>query len=119
VRSLRFKPSVKRQDRVNARVAFVEGDMTPVQRRAFDDLFEVVPEDWTREEHAAHLATLDDVALSSDAFFPFRDGIDVAARFGVRYIAQPGGSVGDDAVIHAANQHGIHMAFTGIRTFHH
>ena len=73
----------------------------------------------TKEEKSEWLATLSDVALGSDAFFPFGDNIERAKRSGVRYIAQPGGSIRDDHVIETCNKYGMTMAFTGIRLFHH
>merc|ERR1712136_704463 len=105
VQALAFKESVKRQDRVNARVRFIEGD--------------VVPAALLEEEKASFLQTLDGVAISSDAFFMFRDCIDHAATLGVRFVAQPGGSDADEEVIGACNAYGMTMAFTGLRLFHH
>merc|ERR1712136_256131 len=105
VQALAFKESVKRQDRVNARVRFIEGDVAPAA------LLE--------EEKASFLQTLDGVAISSDAFFMFRDCIDHAATLGVRFVAQPGGSDADEEVIGACNAYGMTMAFTGLRLFHH
>ena len=77
------------------------------------------PEPFTREEQQAYLASKRGVALGSDAFFPFSDNIERAFRSGVKYIAEPGGSVRDDLVIKAADEHDMYMAFTGIRLFHH
>ena len=77
------------------------------------------PEPLTAEEKKAYLATVSDVALGSDAFFPFSDNIERAYRSGVRYVAQPGGSVRDDAVIECCDKYGMVMAFTGMRLFHH
>ena len=73
----------------------------------------------TREEKAAYLAIVKGVSLGSDAFFPFSDNIERAAASGVTYVAEPGGSVRDDLVIEAADNHGMVMAFTGMRLFHH
>ena len=81
--------------------------------------FAVRPEPFTREEKAAYLATVKGVSLGSDAFFPFSDNIERAAASGVTYVAEPGGSVRDDLVIEAADSHGMVMAFTGMRLFHH
>lgn len=81
--------------------------------------FAVRPEPFTREEKAAYLATVKGVSLGSDAFFPFSDNIERAAASGVSYVAEPGGSVRDDLVIEAADNHGMVMAFTGMRLFHH
>ena len=70
-------------------------------------------------EQRAYLDTISDVALGSDAFFPFDDNIERAKKSGVSYIAQPGGSIRDDVVINCCNKYGISMAFTGMRLFHH
>ena len=72
-----------------------------------------------KEEQVAYLATIDGVALGSDAFFPFDDNIERAKRSGVKYIAEPGGSIRDDVVIDCCNKYGMTMAFTGMRLFHH
>ena len=81
--------------------------------------FSVRPEPFTREEKAEYLAGITGVSLGSDAFFPFADNIERAARSGVTYVAEPGGSVRDDLVIEAADKHNMVMAFTGVRLFHH
>ena len=77
------------------------------------------PEVFTREEKRAWLDQMTDVTLGSDAFFPFSDNIERAYKSGVKYIAEPGGSVRDDDVIATCNKYGMVMAFTGIRLFHH
>ena len=77
------------------------------------------PEPMTKEQKREWLSRFGETALASDAFFPFGDNIERAFRSGVAYIAQPGGSVRDDAVIEACNKHGMVMAFTGLRLFHH
>ena len=77
------------------------------------------PSPFTREERKEWLKQMTDVSLGSDAFFPFGDNVERANRSGVRYIAQPGGSIRDDNVIETCNKYGIAMAFTGIRLFHH
>ena len=74
---------------------------------------------FTREEKRAWLDKNQDVALGSDAFFPFPDNIERAKKSGVKYIAQPGGSVRDQLVIDCCDQYGMAMVFTGIRLFHH
>lgn len=81
--------------------------------------FETVPEPLTDAERSEFMASLSGVSLSSDAFFPFRDSIDHASKFGVSYIAQAGGSVADDSVVAAADEYSMAMAFTGLRLFHH
>ena len=85
----------------------------------WENYFTERPEPLTAEEKKAYLATVSDVALGSDAFFPFSDNIERAYRSGVRYVAQPGGSVRDDAVIECCDKYGMVMAFTGMRLFHH
>ena len=79
----------------------------------------MVPERLSWEEKQAWLNRSAEVALSSDAYFPFRDSIDRASRSGVRYVAQPGGSVQDEGVIAAADEYGMTMCLTGTRLFHH
>ncbi|KAG9410198.1 hypothetical protein AC1031_018227 [Aphanomyces cochlioides] len=119
VASLAFKSSVKRQERVNARVRYIEGDMAPVEKAAFDVQFDVVPEPLTEVEKSEFVAALTGVSLASDAFFPFRDGIDHAAKLGVSFITQPGGSNRDDEIKQACQEYGITMTFSGVRLFHH
>eukprot|EP00403_Amphidinium_massartii_P023812 CAMPEP_0178398036 /NCGR_PEP_ID=MMETSP0689_2-20121128/14568_1 /TAXON_ID=160604 /ORGANISM="Amphidinium massartii, Strain CS-259" /LENGTH=611 /DNA_ID=CAMNT_0020018791 /DNA_START=73 /DNA_END=1908 /DNA_ORIENTATION=+ len=119
VKGLKFKDGVKRQDRVNARVRFIEGDMDEVELKQWQSNFEQVPEFLTAEEKASFLKELSGVAISSDAFFPFRDSIDCATKLGVNYVAQPGGSVADAEVIEACDTYGMTMAFTDLRLFHH
>ena len=82
-------------------------------------IFKVKPEVFTREEKRAWLDQMTGVSLGSDAFFPFSDNIERAKKSGVQYIAEPGGSVRDDAVIECCNKYNMAMAFTGIRLFHH
>ena len=103
---------------------YIEGGLdgqSPQEKGAFDALFAsgAAPPELTPAQKAAILKTLDGVSLSSDAFFPFPDNIDVAAKFGVKYIAQAGGSVQDAQVIDAAKGYGMMMAMTGLRLFHH
>jgi phosphoribosylaminoimidazolecarboxamide formyltransferase/IMP cyclohydrolase len=81
--------------------------------------FTVRPEPFTEEEAKAYLATIDGVALGSDAFFPFADNVERAKKSGVKYIAEPGGSIRDDLVIAKADEYGMAMAFTKMRLFHH
>ena len=86
---------------------------------AWQNIFKVKPAVFTKEEKQEWLAKNTDVALGSDAFFPFSDNIDRAKKSGVKYVAQPGGSVRDGLVIEACNKYNMVMAFTGIRLFHH
>merc|ERR1719321_2038488 len=118
-RSLPFKHGVKRQERVNARVRYIEGDFTKTERKEWEALFEKVPEPLIEDEKTNFLDTLANVTISSDAFFPFRDSIDHASKLGVKYIAQPGGSVADAEVIGACDEYNMAMSFTDLRLFHH
>ncbi len=81
--------------------------------------FKTKPDVFTKEEQKAYLAKIDGVTLGSDAFFPFDDNIERAKRSGVKYVAEPGGSVRDDVVIQTADKYGMVMCFTGMRLFHH
>jgi phosphoribosylaminoimidazolecarboxamide formyltransferase / IMP cyclohydrolase len=119
VLALPFKDTVKRQDRVNARVRYIEGDFTSEERVRWEAQFNSIPEPLTDAEKEAFMATSKGISISSDAFFPFRDSIDHASKIGVSYVAQPGGSVQDDAITEACDEYGMTMAFTGIRLFHH
>merc|ERR1712176_620574 len=119
IMGLPFKEGVKRQDRVNARVRYIEGDMDSAELEQWQKNFDNAPQPLTEDERTKFLSQLTDVAISSDAFFPFRDSIDHASKLGVKYVAQPGGSVADDEVIGACNTYNMAMAFTGLRLFHH
>lgn len=119
VLGLSFKEGVKRQDRVNARVRYIEGDFTAEEKIRWEAQFATVPEPLTAEEKDAFLKESTGVAISSDAFFPFRDSIDHASKLGVSFVAQPGGSVQDAQVTEACDEYGMTMAFTSVRLFHH
>ena len=120
VLNLPFKDTVKRPDRDNAIDVYISDDYEDLLADgAWEELFTVKPEAFTREEKKAYLATIENVALGSDAFFPFGDNIERAAKSGVKYIAQPGGSIRDDNVIETCNKYGMVMAFTKMRLFHH
>ncbi len=120
VLNLPFKADIRRPDRDNTIDVYISDDyMDVLADGAWQQFFTECPAPLTREEKRAWLDTLDDVSLGSDAFFPFGDNIERAHRSGVRYIAQPGGSIRDDHVIETCNKYGIAMAFTGIRLFHH
>lgn len=119
VLGLAFRPGVRRQERINWRVRYIEGDMTADEKAAFAADLTEPAEPLTAGERAAWLAELDGVSLASDGFLPFRDNVDHAARHGVRYIAQPGGSARDGEVEAACRARGIAMAHTGLRLFHH
>merc|ERR1719247_1686218 len=119
VRALAFKSGVKRQERINARVRYIEGDMPPAEKAQWLTQFESEPEPLTLSDKAEFMATLTGVSLASDAFFPFRDSIDVASTRGVSYVVAAGGSVADEEVIAAANEYKMTMAFSRLRLFHH
>ena len=120
VLSLQFVDGIKRADRDNAIDIYIgEEYMDVLADGAWEKVFKVKPPVFTREEKRAWLDQMTDVALGSDAFFPFGDNIDRAYKSGVKYIAQPGGSVRDDNVIETCDKYGMAMAFTGIRLFHH
>ncbi len=120
VLNLPFKDDIKRPDRDNAIDVYIGEEYEDLLAEgAWQRVFTEKPEVFTREEKRAWLNNMTDVALGSDAFFPFSDNIDRAKKSGVKYIAQPGGSVRDDLVIESCNKYGMSMAFTGIRLFHH
>ena len=120
VLSLQFVDGIKRADRDNAIDVYIgEEYMDVLADGAWEKVFKVKPPVFTREEKRAWLDQMTDVALGSDAFFPFGDNIDRAYKSGVKYIAQPGCSVRDDNVIETCDKYGMAMAFTGIRLFHH
>ena len=120
VMGLQFLDKIGRADRDNAIDLYIGDEyMDVLADGKWEQTFKVKPEVFTKEEKREWLDKLTDVALGSDAFFPFGDNIERAHKSGVKYVAQPGGSVRDDNVIEACNSHGMVMAFTGIRLFHH
>ncbi|MEE1197486.1 MAG: phosphoribosylaminoimidazolecarboxamide formyltransferase [Lachnospiraceae bacterium] len=120
VMNLQFVDNIRRADRDNAIDVYIGDEyMDVLADGAWEKIFKVKPEVFTKEEKRAWLDQMTDVALGSDAFFPFSDNIERAFKSGVKYIAEPGGSVRDDAVIECCNKYNMAMAFTGIRLFHH
>ena len=120
VLGLDFKEGIGRADRDNAIDLYIgEEYMDVLADGEWENVFKTKPEVFTREEKREWLDQMTDVALGSDAFFPFGDNIERAHKSGVKYVAQPGGSVRDDNVIDACNKYGMAMAFTGLRLFHH
>ena len=120
VLNLSFVDNIRRADRDNAIDVYIGDEyMDVLADGRWESIFKVKPPVFTREEKRAWLDQMQDVALGSDAFFPFGDNIDRAFKSGVKYVAQPGGSVRDDNVIETCNKYGMAMAFTGIRLFHH
>ena len=120
VLNLPFRAELGRPTRDNVIDGYINQNEEDVcAEGVWQNYFTSRPAPFTAEEQRAYLAQIDGVALGSDAFFPFSDNIERAHRSGVRYIAQPGGSIRDDAVIDCCNRYGIAMAFTGMRLFHH
>ncbi len=120
VLNLPFKEKIGRADRDNTIDVYISDDyMDVLADGTWENFFTKKPEVFTREERRAWLDKLDGVSLGSDAFFPFGDNVERANRSGVKYIAQPGGSIRDDNVIEVCNKYNIAMCFTGIRLFHH
>ena len=120
VLNLPFKEDVGRPNRDNAIDVYMSDDYADVlEDGQWQQFFTEQPEPLTREEKREWLDKMDGVALGSDAFFPFSDNVQRAHRSGVKYIAQPGGSIRDDLVIEACNEYGIAMYCSGMRLFHH
>ena len=120
VLGLDFIDSISRPNRDNAIDVYISDEYEDViGDDVWQNTFKIRPEVLTKEEKQAWLSQFHDVSLGSDAFFPFDDNIERARRSGVSYIVQPGGSIRDDIVINCCNKHGLVMAFTGIRLFHH
>ena len=120
VLGLQFVDGIKRADRDNTIDLYIGEDyMDVLAEGEWQKLFKVKPDVFTAEEKRAWLDKNTDVALGSDAFFPFGDNIERAHKSGVKYVAQPGGSVRDDHVIDTCNKYNMVMSFTGIRLFHH
>ena len=117
--AMRFRPNVKRQDRINWRTRCAEGGLTMAEQAALAAISTSPPVVLTEGERADWLAQQSGVSLVSDGFLPFRDNVDHARKHGVRFIAQPGGSARDAEVEQACREHGIAMAHTGVRLFHH
>ena len=120
VLNLQFVDGIKRADRDNAIDLYIGDEyMDVLADGAWENIFKVKPPVFTAEEKRAWLDKNTDVALGSDAFFPFGDNIERAHKSGVKYVAEPGGSIRDDHVIATSNKYNMAMCFTGIRLFHH
>jgi AICAR transformylase/IMP cyclohydrolase PurH len=119
VLGLRFQPQVKRQERINWRVRYIEGDLTSYEAGALREALVGRLEPLSTEEKQDYLGRVTGVSLVSDGFIPFRDNIDHAQRHGVKFIAQPGGSTRDAEIEQACRDYGIAMVHTHIRAFHH
>ncbi len=120
VLNLPFLPTLGRPERDNVIDGYINKNEEDVCAEGnWQKYFSTRPEPLTEEEAKAYLATIDGVSLGSDAFFPFGDNIERAKKSGVKYVAEPGGSIRDDLVIECADKYGMAMAFTGMRLFHH
>lgn len=119
VLGLEFKPSVKRQERINWRVRYIEGDLTRAEQAALREAVASPAEPLTDSERREFLSKLSGVSLASDGFIPFRDNIDHASKHGVSFIAEPGGSTRDAEVEAACREYGIALVYTNLRLFHH
>jgi AICAR transformylase/IMP cyclohydrolase PurH len=110
---------VRRQERINWQIRAAEGNLTLDESRRFRDALDAPPEDLSDADRFHWLEMLDDVCFTSDGYLPFRDNVDHARRHGVRYIAEPGGSVRSEEVERACQEHDIALVQTGVRLFHH
>ncbi len=119
VLGLKFRLGLHRPERDNAIDQYLREDLTAEEEKVWREVFEEVPAKLTLQEKQKWLSGLTGVALGSDGFIPFRDNIDRAARSGVKYVAQPGGSLRDEDIIQACDEYGMTMAFSGVRLFHH
>lgn len=119
VLNLPFREKIGRTERDNAIDQYLLEALTPAEEAVWQQSFSETPLRLTAAEKRAWLDQLTDVVLGSDAFFPFRDSIDRARQSGVRFVAQPGGSIRDDSVVEACDEYGMVMALTGTRLFHH
>jgi phosphoribosylaminoimidazolecarboxamide formyltransferase / IMP cyclohydrolase len=108
-----FKKGVRKVDKINAIVKYIEGDFGEIEYQQWCLLFEQEPSKLSNEDKESFLKTLGDISVASDAFFPFRDSIDVAAKFGVKNIIHPGGSVADNLVVDGANEYNMVMIHSG------
>ncbi|MGI5285055.1 phosphoribosylaminoimidazolecarboxamide formyltransferase [Nonomuraea polychroma] len=119
VRSLPFIPGLRTQEKINWQVRFIEGGLTPLEHRQFTQALTEPVDDLTPDQRAEWSRRLTGVAFVSDGYLPFRDNVDHAQRHGVAYLAEPGGSIRSDEIADACREHGITLARTGLRLFHH
>jgi AICAR transformylase/IMP cyclohydrolase PurH len=119
VRALAFHPGIRLQDRINWQIRYLEGDLTPDESRRLAGALSAPAPELTAEQRDTWLASLDEVAYVSDGALPFRDNVDHAHRHGVRYIAEPGGSIRSPEVRDACREQRIALVHTGLRLFHH
>jgi phosphoribosylaminoimidazolecarboxamide formyltransferase/IMP cyclohydrolase len=119
VRSLPFVPGLRTQEKINWQVRFIEGGLTPIERSRFAQALTEPVDDLTPDQRDEWRERLTEVAFVSDGYLPFRDNVDHAQRHGVAYLAEPGGSIRSDEIADACREHGITLARTGLRLFHH
>lgn len=119
VRALAFQPDIRRQERINWQIRFIEGDLTSDEMQRLAAALREPTDALTSDQRIQWMQGLTDVGFVSDGALPFRDNVDHAARHGVRYIAEPGGSTRSDEIAAACRAHGITLARTGLRLFHH
>ena len=117
--NFKFRRGLKRPEKINAIEAYLRGNMTREERRIWEACFDTVPLFLSEDARRDWIGQMDEIVLSSDAFIPFRDNIDRAARTGVKYVVETGGSVRDDDVIAACDEYGMLLVMTGVRLFHH
>jgi phosphoribosylaminoimidazolecarboxamide formyltransferase / IMP cyclohydrolase len=114
-----FKDGVKRQDKINAVISYINNDFNETEYKNWTQLFTQIPEKISDKDKKEYLMTISNVSMASDAFFPFRDNIDEASKYGVKYIIQPGGSMADESIIGACNDYKMLMSFSNTRMFYH
>ncbi|VDK66859.1 unnamed protein product [Anisakis simplex] len=120
VLNLPWKPSVRRADKSNAIDVMVSGVLgSEISQEHWSNYFTESVNPISTEERKEWLSKLNNVVVSSDAFFPFRDSIDCAKQFGVKYVASPGGSARDEDIVEACDEYGMTLIHTGLRLFHH
>ncbi|TMR08504.1 phosphoribosylaminoimidazolecarboxamide formyltransferase [Nonomuraea turkmeniaca] len=119
VRALPFAAGIRNQERINWQVRYIEGGLTPLEHRRLAQVLTEPVDELTPGQRAEWSRRLTEVAFVSDGYLPFRDNIDHAQRHGVAYIAEPGGSIRSDEIADACREHGITLARTGLRLFHH
>lgn len=119
VLGLRFKVKVKRQDRINARISYIEGDLSPHEERSLREALDSPYDPLRDDERRDWLKRMSGVSLVTDGFIPFRDNIEQAYKHGVSYVAEPGGSVRETDVVDACRGFGMALVHTHLRLFHH
>jgi phosphoribosylaminoimidazolecarboxamide formyltransferase/IMP cyclohydrolase len=119
VLDLKFIDGIKKQDKINSIIQYIEDDFTPIEYNLWKQSYDQIPEPYTDAEKSRYVGYTDNVILASDAFFPFRDSIDKASKVGVKYVVHPGGSIADETVLKACDEYGMVLVNTNFRLFHH